>query len=179
MTVSVGTTTLPLTYDGFGYGTVYFPSSITLGAGGTMTFLGGNGAGVPAFTVSAIIPGIAVITSPVSTTDGGSAIVDTSQDLSVTWTPISIGQVDFKLSGGDYSPGGVSISLACTFDGAIGAGVVSRTLLSSMKGMAGTSSTYASLTSSLQKTTVVEGLTIVTQSSQNTPADRAFNVSLQ
>jgi hypothetical protein len=171
---------MPLTYDGFGYGTIYFPSSITLGAGGAMTFRGGNGAGVPSFNVSAVIPGLAVITSPIPTTDGGAATIDTSQDLSVNWTPISIGQVDFTLRGGDDLPGGVSISVACTFDGTTGTGVVPQVLLSSMKEMPGVSSTYATLTSALEGTSVVGGLTIVTHSFQNVPsADRGFNVTLQ
>jgi hypothetical protein len=102
MSASVGTTTVLLTYDGTGYGTVYFPSSITLGTGGT-------------------------------TTDGGAAIIDTSQDLSVTW----------------------------------------------LKEMSGPSPTYAGLSSELEATAVVDGLTIVTQSYQNSPTTgRDFNVTL-
>jgi hypothetical protein len=180
MSASVGTTTVPLTYDGVGYGTVYFPPSITLGMGGTMRFLGGNGAGVPTFDVSATIPGLAVITSPVPTTDGGAAIIDTSQDLSVTWLPISIGQVQFQLNGGSSSVGGVAISIACAFEGASGAGVVPHALLSSLKEMSGASPTYAGLSSELDATTVVDGLTIVTQSFQNSPTTaRDFYVTLQ
>lgn len=180
MSASVGTTTVPLTYDGFGYPTVYFPPTITLGEGGTMRFHGGNRAGVPTFDVSATIPGLAVITSPVPTTDGGAAIIDTSQDLSVTWLPISIGQIQFQLNGGSSSVGGVAISVACTFEGASGAGVVPQTLLSSLKEMSGASPTYAGLSSELDATTVVDGLTIVTQSFQNSPTTgRDFNVTLQ
>jgi hypothetical protein len=180
MSASVGTTTVPLTYDGTGYGTVYFPSSIVLGTGGTMTFHGGNGAGVPTFDVSATIPGLAVITSPVPRTDGGAAIIDTSRDLSVTWSPISIGQIQFALNGGSSSTGGVAISVACTFEGASGSGTVPHTILSSLKEMSGTSPTYAGLSSELEATTVVGGLTIVTQSYQNSPTTgRDFNVTLQ
>jgi hypothetical protein len=180
MSASVGTTTVPITYNGTGYGTVYFPSSITLGTGGTMTFHGGNGCGVPTFDVSATIPGLAVITSPVPTTDGGAAIIDTSQDLSVTWLPISIGQIQFGLSGGSGSIGGIAISVACTFEGASGSGVVPHTLLSSLKEMSGSSPTYGGLSSELEATTVVDGLTIVTQSYQNSPTtSRDFNVTLQ
>jgi hypothetical protein len=180
MTASVGATTVRLTYDGYGYPNVYFPSSVTLGTAGTMTFHGGNGAGVPRFDVSATIPGLAVITSPVPTTDGGAAIIDASQDLSVTWSPISIGQVHFRLSGGTYSIGGVAISIACTFEGASGAGVVPHTILSSLKEMSGTSATYAGLSSELEATTVVGGLTIMTESFQNSPATaHDFNVILQ
>jgi hypothetical protein len=180
MSASVGTTTVPLSYDGAGYGTVYFPSSTVLGTGGTMTFHGGNGAGVPTFDVSATIPGLAVITSPVPATDGGAAIIDTSQDLSVTWLPISIGQINFRLNGGASSVGGVAISVACTFAGTSGSGVVPQTLLSELKEMSGTSPTYAGLTSELDATNVVDGFTIVTQSYQNSRAtDRDFDVTLQ
>jgi hypothetical protein len=187
ISASVGTTTVPLTYDGIGYRTVYFPSSITLGTGGTMTFHGGNGAGVPTFDVSATIPGLAVITSPVPTTDGGAAIINTSRDLSVTWVPISIGQVHFHLEGIIPAPasplssaGEVDITVACTFEGRSGSGVVPRALLSSLKEMSGTSPTYAGLSSELETTTVVDGLTIVTQSYQNSPtSDHDFNVTLQ
>jgi len=180
MSASVGTTTVPITYDGIGYGTVYFPSSIMLGTGGIMTFRGGNAPGVPAFDVSATIPGLAVITSPVPTTDGGAAIIDTSRDLLVTWVPISIGQIEFGLSGGSSSIGGVAISVACTFDGASGSGVVPRTLLSTLKEMSGTSPAVAGMSSELEATTVVDGLTIVTQSYQRSPTTgRDFNVTLQ
>ena len=180
MSASVGTTTVPLTYNGVGYGTVYFPPSITLGMGGTMSFHGGNGADVPTFDVSATIPGLAVITSPVPTTNGGAALIDTSQDLSVTWLPISLGQIQFRLKGGSSLPGGVAISVACTFEGASGAGVVPQALLSTLKEMSGASPTYASLSSELDANTVVNGLTIVTQSFQNSaPTGSDFNVTLQ
>jgi hypothetical protein len=182
MSASVDTTTVPITYGGFGYGTVYFPPSITLGEGDTMTFHGGNRLAVPTFNVSATIPGLAVMTSPVPKTDGGAAIIDTSQDLSVTWLPISIGQVRFRLNGGASLPGGIAISVACTFDGASGSGVVPQTLLSSMKAMSGTSPnpTYAGLSSELEATTVVDRLTIVTQSYQNSATTgHDVNVTLQ
>jgi hypothetical protein len=180
MSATVGTTTVPLTYNGTGYPTVDFPSSIALGTGGTMTFRGGDGTVVPAFDISATIPGLAVITSPVPTTDGGAAIIDTSQDLSVTWLPISIGQIQFSLTGGSGSIGGVALSVACTFEGASGSGVVPQTILSSLKEMSGTNPTYAGLSSELEVTTVVDGLTIETQSYQNSPATaHDFNVTLQ
>jgi len=180
MTASVGATTVAITYSGFGYGTVYFPSTITLGTGGTMTFHGGDGLAVPTFDVSATIPGLAVITSPAPAMDGSAPIVDTSQDLSVTWSPISIGQVHFRLNGGDNLPGGVAISIACTFDGASGSGLVSHALLASLKEMSGTSATYAGLSSELEATTVVNGLTLVTQSfQQSQPIAKDFSVTLQ
>lgn len=178
LSASVGTTTVPITYNGTGYGTVYFPPSITLGTGGTMTFHGGNGCGVPTFNVSATIPGLAVITSPVPTTDGGAAIIDTAQDLPVTWSPISIGQIQFGLGGALGSTGGITVSIACTFEGASGSGVVPHALLASLKEMSG--STYGSLSSELEATTVVDGLTIVTQSYQDSPTTGSgFNVTLQ
>jgi hypothetical protein len=181
LSASVGTTTIPLDYSGIGYPTEYFPSSVTLGTGGIMTFRGGNGTSVPTFDIPATIPGLAVITSPVPMTDGGSAIVDTSQDLSVTWLPISIGQINFELDGGSSEPGGgLAVSIACTFGGADGSGVVPHALLSSMKDMAGPTSTYASVGSELMVTTVIDGLTIVTQSYQSSPtAVRSFNVTLE
>jgi hypothetical protein len=180
MTASVGTTTVALTYNGTGYGTAYFPSPITLGTGGTMTFRGGNGSGVPRFEVSATIPGPAVITSPVSTTDGSAAVIDTTRDLAVTWLPIPSGQVHFRLDGGTYEPGGVAISIACTFGGTNGSGIVYQPLLSAMKEMVGSTATYAGLRSELEVTKVVDGLTIVTQSFQTAPAtDHDFSVTLQ
>jgi hypothetical protein len=46
--------------------------------------------------------------------------------------------------------------------------------------MSGTSPLYGGLTSELDATTVVDGLTIVTQSYQTSPTpDRGFNVTLQ
>ena len=145
-----------------------------------MRFHGGRWGGVPTFDVSATIPGLAVITSPVPTTDGGGAIVDTSQDLLVTWLPISIGQVHFQLDGGTHSIGGVAISVGCTFDGVSGAGVVPQALLSSMKEMSGTNPTFGYLSSELEATTVIAGLTIVTQSYQSSPATaHSFSVTLQ
>jgi hypothetical protein len=181
MSASVGGATVPITYDGFGYPTVYFPSSVTLGTGGTMTFHGGNGANVPTFDVSVTVPGLAVITSPVPTTDGGAATIDTSQDLTVTWLPISIGQIQFQLNGGSGGSYGTAVSVACTFGGAAGSGVVSHTLLSSLKEMSGTSPTYAIVSSELEATTVVDGLTIVTQGYQTSPSagNDSFNVTLQ
>jgi hypothetical protein len=181
ISVSVGTTTVSLTYGGFGYGTVYFPPSIALATGGKMTFQGGDGVRVPRFDVSAIIPGLAVLTSPVSTTDGGATSIDTSRDLTVTWVPISIGKIHFGFSAGDTFLGDrVEISVACSFEGASGSGVVPQAILSSLKEMSGTKPTYAALTSGLEATTVVDGLTIVTQSYQSSPTTgREFNVTLQ
>jgi hypothetical protein len=145
-----------------------------------MMFRGGDGAGVPPFDVSAIIPGLAVITSPVAPADGSAALIDTSQDLSVTWQPISIGQITFELDGGGTSVGELAVSVACTFDGTSGSGVVPQALLSSLKTMSGTNTTYASLTSELDAMSVVDGLTVVTQSYQSaaTPAHN-FEVTLQ
>jgi hypothetical protein len=180
MSATVGSTTVPITYNGDGYGTVYFPSPIVLGTGGTMAFHGGNGANVPMFDVSATIPGLPVITSPVSTTDGGAPTIDTSQDLSVTWLPIAIGQIQFGLSGGSQSTNGTAVSIACAFEGSSGSDVVSRSLLSSFKEMSGAGATYALLTSELDATTVVDGLTIVMQSFQSSPTTgRSFSVTLQ
>jgi hypothetical protein len=185
VSASIGTTTVLLTYDLEGYPTVAFPSSIALGEGGIMEFRGGNRGGVPAFDVTATIPGLAVMTSPALTTDGGSAIIDTSHDLSVTWAPISIGQVHFQLQGvilpaSPPSIGEIVISLDCTFEGAAGAGVVPRGLLSSLKAMSGTNPTYAGLGSEVNVTTVVGGLTIVTRSSQRSPAtERDIDVTLE
>jgi hypothetical protein len=180
LSASVGATTVPLTYDGIGYPTVYFPSSITLGTGGTMTFHGGNGADVPKFDVPATIPGLAVLTAPVPATDGGAATIDTSRNLSVTWSPISIGQIQFRLSERSTSVGGVAIDVSCTFEGASGSGVVSHALLSTLKEMSGTNPTYAYVSSYVEATTVVGGLTLVMQSFQSSATVvRSFEVTLQ
>ena len=179
MSATVGTTTVLLTYDGFGYPTVAFPASITLGTGGIMKFHGGDGAGVPTFDVSATIPGLPVITAPVAT-DGGAVLIDTSQDLSVTWVPISIGQIDFEIYGGVPSGADVELTVLCTFEGASGSGVVPQTLLSALKAMSATIPLGAALTSELDATTVVDGLTIVTQSHQLSPTTgHAFAITLQ
>jgi hypothetical protein len=175
----VGTTAVPLTYDGFAYPTVAFPASITLGTGGIMKFHGGDGASVPTFDVSATIPGLPVITSPVAT-DGGAVIIDTSQGLFVTWEPISIGQIDFEIYGGVPSGGNVELTVLCTFEGTSGFGVVPQTLLSALKAMSATIPLYAALLSELDTTTVVDGLTIVTDSHQNSPTTgHSFAVTLQ
>ena len=74
-------------------------------------------------------------------------------------------------------PSTVMTSIACTFDGASGTGVVPAALLSSLRGM---SPAYAALSSRLDVTTVVDGLTIVMHSYQLSPtSDRTFNVTLQ
>ena len=179
ISATVGTTTVPLTYDGFGYPTVAFPASITLGTGGIMKFHGGDGASVPTFDVAAIIPGLPVITSPVAT-DDGTVSVDTSQDLSVTWVPISIGHISFEIYGGVPSGGDVELTVLCTFEGASGSGVVPQALLSALKAMSATIPLYAALGSELDATTVVGGLTIVTQSHQGSPTTgHSFAITLQ
>jgi hypothetical protein len=135
-----------------------------------MTFRGGNGIDVPLIDVAATIPGLGVITSPVPATKGGAVLVDTSQDLSVTWVPIPIGQIRFKLVGGGTSAVGAStVSIGCTFDGASGSGLVPRALLSSLKAMSGTSPVHGGLRSELDATTVIDGLTVETQSFQSSP----------
>jgi hypothetical protein len=96
--------------------------------------------------------------------------------------PISVGQIHFHLDSGDSLPGGTATAVTCTFEGASGAGVVSHTLLSSLKTMSAsaTGPTYAGLSSELDATTVVDRLTITTQSYQNsTPSNGDFNVTLQ
>jgi hypothetical protein len=180
LSASVGTTTVPITYDGTGYGTVYFPAPITLGTGGLMTFRGGTGGCGPTFDVSATIPGLGVITSPVAATDGGVAIIDSSQDLSVTWVPISIGQIQFTLYTASSAVGATAVSVGCTFEGASGSGVVPQTLLSTMKSMSGAVPTYAGLSSEVEATTMVGAITIETQSHQTSPdAGRDFGVTLR
>ncbi|MGD0680160.1 MAG: hypothetical protein ABSC94_32660 [Polyangiaceae bacterium] len=179
MSASVGSTTITIPYNGDGYGTAYFPSSVTLGAGGIMTFRGGNGGDVPKFDVSATIPGLAVITSPAAAPDGGAATLDTSQDLSVAWLPISIGQIHFGIYGGSLLTHGPLASITCTFEGGAGSGVIFQTLLSSLK-MSGATPVYATWNSELDATTLVGGLTVITQSFQNSPpATHEFNVTLQ
>jgi hypothetical protein len=184
ITASVGTTTETLTYNDDGYGTVDFPSSVTLGTGGTMIFQGGGSGSVPSFDVSVTIPGLGVLTSPVPTTDGGTATIDTSQDLTVRWEPISVGEINFVLSAekeASLGAGGTATTIACTFGGAAGSGTISQTLLSSMKEMgANMGSPYASLSSELQATTVMGGLTIMTDSYQNSQtAGHSVKVTLQ
>jgi hypothetical protein len=145
-----------------------------------MRFRGGGGNDVPKFDIVATIPGLGVITSPVPATSGGATTIDTSHDLSVTWTPISIGQIDFDLEGGSTDVGGTSVTVTCTFDGASGSGVVSQALLSSLKETSGASAFYGSLSSELDASTVVDGLEIKTQSYQSsTSTNGDFNVTLQ
>jgi hypothetical protein len=181
VTVSVGATSESLTFNGGGYGIVYFPSSITLGAGGIMKFHhDATRGGAPAFDVDATIPGLAVLTSPVPPTEDAGATIDTSRDLSVTWSPIRIGQIHFRLYDDGVAVGAFVSSIACTFDGASGAGVVSSALLSSLKQMSTAASMYAGVSSDLNVTNVVNGLTILTQSYQTPPATvHDFIVSLQ
>lgn len=174
---TIGTTTLPVTYTGLSYGTAQFPQSVTLGTGDTVRFQGEDATGVPAFDVSVTVPGLAVITSPVQPSSGSDAIVSTSQDLSVTWLPISIGQVHFQM---EAPLGGGGITALCTFQGASGVGAVPQMLLSSMKEMAGAGAVSAALTSELDATIVVDGLTIITQSYQTSKTVSSyFSVKLE
>jgi hypothetical protein len=183
VSASVGTTTVPLVYNFTGYGTVGFPTAIALGTGGTMTFHGGDGARAPVFEVSATIPGLAVMTSPVSMAEASGdrrvVVIDSAQDLAVTWLPISIGHLELTLYGGSLDVGGTSVSIACTFAGPVGAGVVSHTLLSSLKQISGTNITYGDFISRLEATTVVDGLTIVTESYQSSATRSDFDITLQ
>jgi hypothetical protein len=181
--VTVGTTTVPLTYDLTGYPAVALPAPAALGTGGTMRFRGGDGLSVPTFDVSATIPGLGVMSSPNPASEGVAAILDSSQDLPVTWTPISIGQIKFRLDGEVITTDSdVMNSIHCTFDGAPGSAVVPQTLLAAMTAMRGPveEPVYAALISELDATTVVDGLTIVTHSFQTT-ADPAggFPVTLR
>ncbi|HEY4187301.1 MAG TPA: hypothetical protein VGP07_19650 [Polyangia bacterium] len=179
MSAAVDTTTEPLTYGVSGYPTVTFPAPIALGTGGIMKFSGGDGVSVPIFAVSATIPDVGVITEPVNAEGGSGAIVDTTQDLSVSWMPISAGQIQLRIDG-NTPTGDVALQIGCTFDGASGSGLVPQRLLSSLKGMVGGSTLYGSLISELETTTVVDGLSIVTQSSQLSPTtDSNFEVFLQ
>jgi hypothetical protein len=175
---TVGTTTVTLMYTGFGYPTVDFPAAVTLGTGGVMKFQGGDGGSVPVFDVSVTIPGLPVLTSPA--TGGSAAVIDTSRDLTVTWVPISIGQIDFEIYGGVPTGGDTELTILCTFDGASGSGAVPQALLSALKAMSGTISLSGALTSELDATTLVEGLTILTSSHQLSPTTgHAFAVTLQ
>ena len=76
--------------------------------------------------------------------------------------------------------GAVALSLTCTLEGASGAGSVPQKLLSSMKDMNGASATFVASAVGLVATTVVDGLTIVTQSAQTSPeTNHDFSVTLQ
>jgi hypothetical protein len=179
MSASVGGTTISVPYSGTGYPTQYFPSSVTLGTGGKMTFHGDGGTTVPSFDVSATIPGLGVITSPVpATTTDTTTVIDTTQDLAVTWLPISIGEIQFSLTNTPVS-GQIGVSIACTFEGATGSGVVPQTLLASFK--TGYGPFYGELISELDATTTVDGLEIDIQGYQNTSSNDGgqFAVTLQ
>jgi hypothetical protein len=182
MSATAGGTSVAITYSGEAYVAVDFPSSVSLGTGGTMTFHGEGGTTVPGFEVSATIPGLAVITSPIPATAGGATLVDTTHDLTVTWMPIAIGNVQFEV-GATILPDAAATQLAvqCAFEGTAGGGVVPQTLLSSLKTMAGANPAHGSLSSELEATTVVDGLTIVTQSFQQEGSNGAgqFDVTLQ
>jgi hypothetical protein len=181
MSASVGWSTVAVTYDGRGYPTVYFPSWVSLGTGGEMTFQGQGGTTDPSFDVTAIIPGVGVLTAPVATPPAVIPSIATTQDLTVTWTPISIGEIQFQLDVSD-ADGGVAISIACAFDGSSGSGVVSQSLLSSLKAMVPTpTSSYGILYAELDTTTVIDGLEIITQSFQTGSSGTfgEFDVSFQ
>ncbi len=178
ISATVGISTVTLTYTGFGYPTVAFPGAVTLGTGGVMTFHGGDGVSVPAFDVSATIPGLPVLTSPATT--GSAVSIDTSQDLSVTWVPISMGQIEFEIYGGVQTGGDTQLTILCTFAGASGSGAVPQALLSALKAMSGTIPLNGEVTSELNASTVVDGLTILTSAHQISPTtDHAFAVTLQ
>lgn len=177
---TAGEATVDLVYDRFGYPTVYFPAGVALGTGEAMRFRGGGKAGVPAFDVSAIIPGLLEITAPAPASDGAPAAIDTAADLAVTWKPIELGQVHFDINATNLNPGGTASSITCTFEGAAGSGVIAQKLLSSLKALAQTPDIYAFPVSELDETTVVHGLTIATRSFQNSANDHTeFKVTLE
>jgi hypothetical protein len=165
---------VPMPYQDEGYPTIGFPSSVALGTGGKMTFQGQGGTTDPGFDVTATIPGPGVITSPALV--AAATTIDTAQDLTVTWTPIDIGVIQFSLSSGDELSS--SVYVACTFDGSAGSGVVSQSLLSMMKTMSGADPTMGSLSSEADTTTVIDGLTITTQA-YNPAASGGFNVTFE
>lgn len=179
ISATAGTTTVALEYMGFGYPSVDFPASVALETGAAMRFHGGDGVSAPVFDVTVTIPGLAVLTSPV-TGGNATASVNASQDLSVTWVPISIGQIDFEITGALPTGGDTVLSILCTFDGASGSGIVPQGLLSALKAMAGTYPLTGRLTSELDGTTLVGGFTIETIGYQISPTTgQAFNVTLQ
>lgn len=180
ISVTAGKETVSLTYSGEGYGTVYFPSSVTLGTGGTMRFRGGGSDGIPSFDVTATIPGVGVLSAPMAAADGGVTSIDTTQDLALTWAAIPAGQMHLQLSGAYGGPGSTAVAITCTFEGSAGAGVVPQALVSSMRQMTDGGTQYLSLGSELDVTTVVDGLTITTQSYQSSdPPQQDLSVVLQ
>ena len=180
MSASVGGTTVPMPYADQGYPTIGFPSSVALTTGGMMKFHGDGGTTIPAFDVTATIPGLGVITSPVPATAGGTTVIDSTQDLTVTWMPISAGVIQFQLTASDSS-GELAASLSCTFDGAAGTGVVAQALLSSLKADDRMNPLSGNLSSALDATHLVDGFAIVTQSFQqgSSPSFGQFAVTLQ
>jgi hypothetical protein len=69
--------------------------------------------------------------------------------------------------------------IECAFDGTSGSGLVPQRLLSSLKKMADSTPMEGGLSSELDTTTVVDGLTIVTQGYQSSPTTSSnFDVLL-
>jgi len=134
--VSVGTTTEELTFGRRGYPQAGFDSEVTLDAGDQMEFQGEGTAQVPNFDVFVTIPDLAIITSPLPEEDAKVVTIDTTEDLSVGWEPISIGHINFRLLGGPLG-GSTPVLLDCQFEGTDGAAVVPKNLLSSMKELSG------------------------------------------
>ena len=150
ISAAVGSTNEEIDDGEYGYPTVGFPSSVVLETGGVMTFHGDGGTTVPHFAVAATIPGLGIITSPLPSYGSAATPIDTAQDLTVTWMPISIGYIQFAL-GSTTGSLEYSYSIACNYDGAAGSGAVPHTLLSSLKtmsNMTGALPVYASLGSS-------------------------------
>jgi len=179
ITASIDTVTIDLSYDRFGYPTVYFPPAIALGTGGIMTFRGGGTLGVPPFDVAVTIPGAADLTSPLPAAEGEPAAIDTSKDLSVAWLPISVGQILFNITANDDEGDRKAMHLTCKFDGAAGTGVISSALLAPMKEVSATVRSYASAGSSLEATTTIKGFSIIAHSSQSSTSQQSFEVTLQ
>jgi len=180
ISASVGGATEELVYERDRYLRPDFDPTVELETGVKVTFHGEGGSGVPMFDVSAIIPGAGIITAPAPAIEGSSyPIIDTSEDLSVTWLPISIGQISFRLLGGPLA-GNTPVILSCEFDGAAGAGVVPRKLLSLMKEQNRDRVTFGDLSAELETTTKLDGLTIRTGSYHNSADEiRDFQVTLQ
>jgi hypothetical protein len=110
------------------YPTATFAAASDSDPGTAIDFSGLGAIDVPPFDVEVTMPDAATLVSPVIST---STILDTSADLTLTWSPVAEGDAIFGLAPSNST--GTTPTLLCFFDGATGSAVVPRADLAQIK----------------------------------------------
>ena len=110
-------------------------------AGETITAQAAGG-DIPAFMLSVPAPGKVTLTAPTFQSPTTPLLVDTAQDLMVTWTGTSPGKVSVTLDAAATA----TVSVACFFDASAGQGAVPSSLLGQLQKGKGGFTAYMSST---------------------------------